>query len=69
MSHSFSPRSGRPKGATHHFAKLSEQDVQDIKQRLRNGAIGNQLAKEYGVTRSNISLINVGKIWKEIIVS
>lgn len=54
------------KGRLHKMAKLTEQQVREIKRRLREDGkigIGLELAREYGVGRDAISLIKRGKAW------
>ncbi|MFO8039896.1 MAG: HNH endonuclease [Sodalinema sp.] len=53
----------RQKGAGNSSAKLSETDVLDIYERLRNGEPVGEIAKFYGVNHSNISAIKSGKSW------
>ena len=55
-------------GSRNHMAILSEADVIVIKDRLRSEprGIGRKLAKEYGVTVSAISAINVGRLWAHL---
>lgn len=52
-------------GQEHHLAKLSDRDVQEIREKLWMGkrGIGKQLAQEYGVCESRISNIKKGKAW------
>ena len=58
-------RKGRlPIMPTH--AKLGEADVVKIKQRIASGAFQREIAKEFGVTQSNISQISLGKTWSHI---
>lgn len=47
-------------------AVLKEDDVRVIRKRLAEGDRGTDIANDYGVTRSLISKINVGKYWKHI---
>ena len=49
----------------HSRRKLSEKDVNDIRQRLLEGEKGAALAREYGVTRTHISDIKNGKCWNK----
>lgn len=55
-------------GENHHFAKLSDNDVINIKKSLDNYyyGLGRKLAKKYGVHFSVISDIKAGRIWKHI---
>jgi len=43
--------------------KLSAEDVEEIRKRLKKGEKGASLAREYGVTRTHISDIKNGKCW------
>lgn len=51
-------------GSNHHSAKLSLENVLDIRQRLSQGAICQHLANEYGVEFTTIRDIKIGKTWK-----
>lgn len=51
-----------------HGPVLTYNDVYDIKLSLINGEGINDLARKYGVSFSCISLINVDKNWKSVIV-
>jgi hypothetical protein len=55
------PRPAR--GETHHSARLTEDQVREI--RARTSETGTSLAREFGVTQSAISAIRTGKSWKE----
>lgn len=56
------------RGEKNPAAKLSESDVMEIKKRLKSGkrGIGVILAKEFDISTSIISSINVGRLWKGI---
>ena len=54
------------KGEDVKTAKLSEGDVVDIAQRIRNGESITALAEEYGVCFQNISMIKRGKTWAHL---
>jgi len=45
-------------------ASLTPEQVRDIRTRLLLGERQNALAKEYGVDRTNVSLISTGKTWR-----
>lgn len=47
-------------------ALFTNEQVADIKARLLDGEIGNQIAKEYGVTRSTIYHMKHGTRWAHI---
>jgi DNA invertase Pin-like site-specific DNA recombinase len=56
----------RPRGEKHGSAKLSEDQVKEIRS-LRESGIGlNEIAAQYGVCFQLISLIARKKIWKHI---
>lgn len=47
-------------------AKLTENAVKMIRQKLKEGFSHKQLANEFGVTRTAISHILKGKIWRHV---
>lgn len=53
----------RLQGERHHQAKLTETQVFDIRSRPFYRGIGQDLAREYGVSESSISGIRKGKSW------
>lgn len=55
-----------PRGENAGRAKLTEEQVREIKRRLRNGETTRALAKEYGVGKSTIGSISSGENWKHI---
>lgn len=72
---------GRPKSAEHrmkigaaqqgsanHGAKLTEDDVRQIKRRLSEGERGRHLAAEFGVAESVVSVIKHGKSWSHVTI-
>jgi hypothetical protein len=63
----FASRLVRPAGETHRSAKLTEQQVREIRARCSENR--NALAREFGVTWSVIYLIHTGKIWKHLLDS
>ncbi len=54
------------RGAAHYKAKLTEDDVLDIRSVHAFGATMYALAKAYGVDESNISLIVKRKAWRHL---
>jgi len=50
-------------GERHKGAKLTEQDVHEIRQMLSRGIPVSVIAKKYGVARSTISRISTGETW------
>lgn len=58
---------GNTKGELHPNAKLTNQEVLLIKEKLLNSAIKkSEIAKYFKVTQSEISNINTGKKWRDI---
>ncbi len=57
-----------PKGSNHPKSKLSEQDVATIRELMDGFPPGGrraiELAKQFGVSRTNIRLIATNQIWK-----
>ena len=53
-------------GERHGMSKLSASQVIEIRERNSNGERGSELADEYGMSRSAISLIVNRHIWKSI---
>jgi len=56
----------RLQGEDNHRSKLSKDQVLEIRRRIDNGEIQNQLAKEFGVTATAIYLIRIRKVWSHI---
>jgi hypothetical protein len=57
-------RGHKPKGSRIWCAKLTEVDVQHIRQALKNNTTGRSLAKLYGVSEGAISAIKRNRHWK-----
>ena len=56
-----------PRGAAHNQAKLTDDDVRAIRQLYKPGSIKHQdLAEQFGVSRSLISMILARKIWTHL---
>lgn len=55
-----------PKGEGQWRAVLTEDDVRAIRKRVANGERRNALAKEYGVSASNIEHIVAGRRWAHV---
>lgn len=51
-------------GESHPCAKLSAQDVDNIRSNLRSGETGVSLARKYGVSTSTIHGIKCGRSWR-----
>ena len=49
-----------------HFSKLSGADVQQIRGKLNDGCSQEELSKQYGISKSAISSIKVGRRWRSI---
>lgn len=56
----------RHRDGTMTFAKVNSEQVLEIRRRLALGETHKDLAKEFGVCRSTISLINTGRTWKHL---
>lgn len=54
------------KGEKHHLAKLTEKDVLQIREDLKNNIKQSEIAEKYGVLQSTISHIKRRKIWPHI---
>jgi len=55
-------------GSKCYLAKLTEEQVIEIKIALLGGAKGTELAKKYGVDKVQISAIKTGKTWKHVCI-
>ncbi len=51
------------RGEAMHSAKLTEDDIRDIRQAVSQGAKQNSIAKQYGVSTGNINLVVKRKRW------
>lgn len=60
-------RDRQPKGSERPSAKLTEEDVREIRKRLYAGETTCRLAEEYGVSQSVISEIKNWKKWKHVV--
>jgi hypothetical protein len=56
----------RPTGENSGTAKLTEDQVREIKQKLAGGAKTTHLAREYGVSQGSIWFIKSGHRWKDV---
>lgn len=54
------------KGAKNPNSKLSEDDVRKIRARKKEGVTHDELAKDFGVTKTTISMIYNRKLWSHI---
>jgi len=57
-------RRAQPRGEAHTNAKLTNKQVEEIRNRYASGEYQTPLAKEYGVSQNAISLIIRGKTYK-----
>ena len=55
-------------GSNNPTSKLTEDIVIQIKTRLKSGISGRQVAKEFNIHQTVVSKINVGKLWKHVII-
>ena len=53
--------SNRSRGETHYAAKLSDDRIDELRARIASGATNVAVAKEFGVSRSLVSMIKTGK--------
>lgn len=53
-------------GIKHGNSKLTEEDVRTIRQMYKDGYSQRKIAKMYGVVKSTIRIIIIGKTWKHI---
>jgi hypothetical protein len=60
-------RAVAPKGENHSFAKLTESQVKEIREKYASGNyLQRQLCIEYNISQAAISAITRRKIWKDI---
>lgn len=52
------------KGSKHHNSKLSEDDITEIRELLRQGRTQKYIAELFGIDQSNVSLIKNNKAWR-----
>ena len=52
------------KGSANGYAVLTEQSVAEIRQLLAEGMQGTVIAKRFGISKSTVSAIRVGKRWR-----
>lgn len=62
-------RQYRPVGEKNNGSSLTEVQVMEIRRRLAIGESGRSLAKEFGVSKGCVSLINTGGTWKHLLVT
>lgn len=54
------------RGERNHLAKLTADDVREIRRRLAGGDLGYEIARDFNVTAANISSIRKNKTWSHI---
>jgi hypothetical protein len=54
------------KGERHHRAKLTVEQVAEIKPKLNRGDTQRRLAREHGMSLSSINFIHIGRNWRDI---
>ena len=57
---------GAAQGERNRHAKLTEQDVRDIRHAVKNGAVQRQLAKQYGLAAQNLWNLVHRRTWKHV---
>jgi hypothetical protein len=55
-----------PAGAAHHSAKITEEQVREIKQLLAASVRQVDIAERFGVDRTTITMIHIGRTWKHV---
>jgi len=55
-----------PRGERHPLAKLTEADVIKIRRRLAAGEFQREIAADFGVSRSAVSVIATGRTWSHL---
>ncbi|MGI9345548.1 MAG: HNH endonuclease [Gammaproteobacteria bacterium] len=55
-----------PYGENHYSTKLTEDDVKNIRKKVRQGQSQEGVARLYGITQSSVSHIVSGKAWKYV---
>jgi len=68
MEHAVNNGLLKMKGEQHHFVKLNEIQVREIKLRLKNGECYRKISKDYPVTQQTIHKIKQGTRWGHIII-
>lgn len=59
-------RGNQPKGRSNAWAKLTEQQVIEIRAKKANGQTARSIAREYGIAHSSVLNIYHGKKWKHV---
>lgn len=58
---------GQLKGTSHAAAKLTEANVYEIRELIKNGSSHSEIAKIYGIGRTAVANIRSGKTWKHLL--
>lgn len=58
--------SEKKRGRKHHNAKLTEEDVKEIKIMLKNGVSRKDIMNKFNVSYKNLSKIANNKTWKHV---
>lgn len=56
------------RGSKNGFAKLTEQDVIEIKQMIKDGYKPKEIYTKFGITYGNFKMIRSGKTWRHIVI-
>lgn len=59
-------RNGQRKGSNSSQAKLTEEDVLNIRQRIRNGERPKDIYTDYNITYGNFKMIHANKTWTHV---
>ena len=59
-------RADHAKGEDHGMAKITEEDVREIKDRLEGGEPQYSIAEDYPISRAMVSRINTGQKWSHV---
>lgn len=60
--------SNHKRGEVHHYSKLTNDEVLEIKELSKKGYSLNTLASEFGVCKSTIFKITHGKLWAHVLL-
>jgi len=59
-------RASDRKGEKHGQAKLTDDDVREVRALYADGWLQREIAEEFGIAQSNVSIICRGKAWKHV---
>lgn len=57
---------GAKRGSSHHFARLTEDDVRNIRESIRSGERTEEIAARYSVSTGCIADIRTGYTWRHV---